>query len=59
VLFIEYDVTASGEIELVALINAVEDNGEDDTGTDGWHGARPNSTTMASVASASPRRRSS
>ncbi|HEY6427590.1 MAG TPA: hypothetical protein VIX84_10175 [Acidimicrobiales bacterium] len=31
-LFIEYDVTAEGEIELVALVNAVEENGEDDDG---------------------------
>ncbi len=31
-LFIEYDVTAQGEIELVALINAVEENGEDGDG---------------------------
>jgi hypothetical protein len=34
VLFIEYDVTAQGEIELVALINATEQNGEDADGTD-------------------------
>ena len=33
-LFIEYDVTADGRIELVALINAVEENGEDDAGTE-------------------------
>ena len=38
-LVIEYDVTENGEIELVALINAVEEDGED---TDGeawmaWH----------------------
>jgi len=33
VLFIEYDVTPSGEIELVALINAVEENGEDTDGS--------------------------
>ncbi len=32
-LFIEYDVSANGEIKLVALINAVEENGEDDAGT--------------------------
>jgi hypothetical protein len=31
-LFIEYDVTASGEIELVALINAVEEDGLDPDG---------------------------
>jgi hypothetical protein len=34
-LFIEYDVTPQGEIELVALINAVEENGDDADGT-GW-----------------------
>jgi hypothetical protein len=33
VLFIEYDVTAEGAIELVALVNAVEENGEDDDGS--------------------------
>jgi len=31
-LFIEYDVTASGEIELVALVNAVEEDGLDPDG---------------------------
>jgi hypothetical protein len=31
-LFIEYDVTPEGQIELVALINAVEDDGEDPQG---------------------------
>jgi len=31
-LFIEYDVGPTGEIELVALINAVEENGEDPSG---------------------------
>jgi hypothetical protein len=34
VLFIEYDVTPTGEIELVALINAVEENGDDADGSD-------------------------
>jgi hypothetical protein len=34
VLFIEYDVTPHGAIELVALINAVEENGDDPDGTD-------------------------
>ena len=34
-LFIEYDVTPQGEIELVALINAVEENDDDADGT-GW-----------------------
>jgi len=32
-LFIEYDVDPSGRIELVALINAVEEDGEDPDGT--------------------------
>jgi hypothetical protein len=32
VLFIEYDVTPHGAIELVALINAVEENGDDPDG---------------------------
>jgi hypothetical protein len=32
VLFIEYDVTPAGEIELVALVNAVEEAGEDEDG---------------------------
>jgi hypothetical protein len=31
-LFIEYDVTPHGAIEVVALINAVEENGEDADG---------------------------
>jgi hypothetical protein len=31
-LFIEYDVTPEGEIELVALINAIEENGQDSDG---------------------------
>jgi hypothetical protein len=34
VLFIEYDVTPEGEIELVALISATEQNGEDADGAD-------------------------
>ena len=33
-LFIEYDVTASGEIELVALINAVDEDGQDPDGAE-------------------------
>ena len=32
-LFIEYDVDDDGVIELVALINAVEEGGEDPDGT--------------------------
>ena len=40
-LFIEYDVTPNGEIELVALINAVEENGDDIDGSDwmAWRAA--------------------
>jgi hypothetical protein len=33
-LFIEYDVTPNGSVELVALINAVEEDGADADGTD-------------------------
>ena len=33
-LFIEYDVTPEGAIEVVALINAVEENGDDADGAD-------------------------
>jgi hypothetical protein len=32
-LFIEYDVDAEGQIELVALINAVEEEGQDEDGS--------------------------
>jgi hypothetical protein len=38
-LFIEYDVTTQGDIELVALINAVEQNGDDADGAD-WMASR-------------------
>ena len=40
-LFIEYDVTPQGEIEVVALINAVEENGDDADGADwlAWRSA--------------------
>lgn len=31
-LFIEYDVTPAGEIELIGLINAVEEDGQDPYG---------------------------
>lgn len=31
-LFIEYDVNLQGEIELVALINAIEEDGQDPDG---------------------------
>jgi hypothetical protein len=34
VLFIEYDVTPQGAIELVALINATEQNGDDVDGSE-------------------------
>jgi hypothetical protein len=33
-LFIEYDITHDGSIEVVALINAVEENGADAGGAD-------------------------
>jgi len=32
VLFIEYDVSADGTIELVALVNAVQEDGQDPDG---------------------------
>ncbi len=32
-LFIEYDVTAAGGIELVALVNAVDEDGNDPDGS--------------------------
>jgi hypothetical protein len=32
-LFIEYDVTAGGQIELVALVNAVDEDGLDPDGS--------------------------
>jgi hypothetical protein len=51
VLFIEYDVTPEGQIELVALINAIEEKGTDPDGEawlewrrsheDGGHGCAP------------------
>ncbi len=31
-LFIEYDVTVDGEIDVIALINAIEENDEDPDG---------------------------
>jgi hypothetical protein len=34
VLAIEYDVTEQGEIQLIALINATEENGEDADGAE-------------------------
>ena len=53
-LFIEYDVTPEGSIELVALINAVEENGDDADGADWMAWRAASSTTTAWVASASP-----
>ena len=35
-LFIEYDVSTEGEIELVALINAIEEDGQDPDGEAWW-----------------------
>lgn len=50
-LFIEYDVTEDGQVELVALINAVEEDDDDPDGEawlawrrsheDGGHGCAP------------------
>jgi hypothetical protein len=50
-LFVEYDVMDDGQIELVALINAVDEDGSDPTGEvwltwrrsheDGGHGCAP------------------
>ena len=50
-LFIEYDVTAAGEIELVALINAIEENGGDSDGADwmAWRAAEFDDDGMGSV----------
>ncbi len=38
-LFIEYDVNPEGQIELVALINAIEEDGQDPDGK-AWMGSR-------------------
>lgn len=35
-LFIEYDVLLNGEIELVALVNAVDEDGRDPDGSAWW-----------------------
>lgn len=50
-LFIEYDVTPEGEIELIALVNAVEENGEDDDGAAwmAWRRAEFDDDGMGSV----------
>ena len=52
-LFIEYDVTPHGAIEVVSLINAVEENGDDAEGTDWLACAWPSSTTTVWGAPAS------
>ncbi len=51
-LFIEYDVTQSGEIELVALINAVEEEGQDPDGSawSAWRGGEFEDGGMGCVA---------
>jgi hypothetical protein len=51
VVFIEYDVTPEGQIELVALINAVEENGEDDDGSAwmAWRAAEFDDDGLGSV----------
>ncbi len=51
-LFIEYDVTQSGEIELVALINAVEEEGQDPDGSawSAWRGSEFEDGGMGCVA---------
>ncbi len=51
VLFIEYDVTSTGEIELVALINAVEATGADADGSDwlAWRTAEFDDNGMGCV----------
>jgi len=54
VLFIEYDVTADGTIELVALVNAVEEDGQDDDGAT-WLAWRASHEDAGWVASASLR----
>ena len=50
-LFIEYDVGPTGEIELVALINAVEENGEDVDGSEwmAWRAAAFDDHGLGSV----------
>lgn len=35
-LFIEYDVHPDGELELVALVNAVDEDGQDPDGSSWW-----------------------
>jgi len=36
-LFIEYDVHPNGEIELIALVNAVDEDGQDPDGASWLH----------------------
>ena len=57
VLFIEYDVTSTGEIELVALINAVEATGADADGSDwlAWRTAEFDDGAMGCVGVAARR----
>jgi len=52
VLFIEYDVHPDGQIELVALINAVEENGQDPDGAAwfAWRSAEFDDEGMGCVA---------
>ena len=53
-LFIEYDVNGQGEIELVALVNATEEDGEDTDG-EAWMGwRRTHEDEGLGCASASP-----
>jgi hypothetical protein len=50
-LFIEYDVSPTGDIELVALINAVEEDGADEDGRDwmAWRAAEFDDDGMGCV----------
>ncbi len=51
-LFIEYDVDPSGEVELVALINAVEEDGQDPDGAEwlAWRSTEFEDNGMGCVA---------
>ncbi len=50
-LFIEYDVTPTGEVVLVALINAVEEDGADEGGAEwmAWRSSEFDDGGMGSV----------